>query len=90
MHLKSHTVPRLELLGAVLLARLMSNVKSSLKAFVYDAVCLPDSLVVLYCINGLDRHWKPFVQNRVGEIRERIDIGCWNHCQGKINPAQGV
>ena len=85
--LKSQTVPRLELLGAVLLARLISNVKASLKAFVYDTVCFTDSLIVLYWIKGLDRHWKPFVQNRVREIRERIDVGCWNHCQGKINPA---
>lgn len=31
--------------------------------------CYTDSLVALYRIQGVDKEWKPFVQNHVTEIR---------------------
>ena len=31
--------------------------------------------------------WKPFVNNRVSEIRRRVHPDCWSHCPGALNPA---
>ena len=63
--LKGQTIPRLELLGAVILSRLIASIRVNLKSFVGETVCFTDSLIVLHWIKGIDRHWKPFVQNRV-------------------------
>ena len=49
--------------------------------------CYTDSQVALYWIRGKDKEWKPFVQNRVREIRHSIHPDLWNHCLGKTNPA---
>ena len=79
--------PRLELLGALLLARLVTSVRESLRDFVSEVVCYTDSLIVLYWIKGFSKQWKPFVQNRVRDIREQVKYEYWNYCQGKTNPA---
>ena len=36
---------------------------------------------------GVTKDWKPFVHNRVQEIRELVPIDCWHHCSGRDNPA---
>ena len=35
----------------------------------------------------MDKTWKPFVQNRVSEIRKLLEPDCWMHCAGRDNPA---
>ena len=52
-----------------------------------DVKCYTDSQVALYWIRGKDKEWKPFVQNRVREIRHNVHPDLWNHCPGKTNPA---
>ena len=43
---------------------------------------------MLYCwIYGLDREWKPFIQNRSEEIRALVPPSGWRHCPGRNNPA---
>lgn len=49
--------------------------------------CYTDSQVALFWIIGREKEWKPFVQNRVNEVRSLTPIECWNHCPGKDNPA---
>ena len=51
--------------------------------------CFTDSKVALFWIQGVDKDWKPFVQNRVTEIRSLIHPGRWRHCSGRDNPADG-
>ena len=87
--LKVQTIPRLELLSAVLLARLMTNVTGSLNArlSLKEPQCFTDSQVALYWIKEIRREWKQFVQHRVDEIRKLIPAECWEHCAGKSNPA---
>ena len=87
--LKSQTIPRLELLSALLLARLMKSVTGSLEPelTLTQPKCYTDSEVALYWIKGLNRVWKQFVQHRVAEIRTLLPSECWQHCPGAENPA---
>uniref|UniRef100_A0A1X7TG04 Uncharacterized protein n=1 Tax=Amphimedon queenslandica TaxID=400682 RepID=A0A1X7TG04_AMPQE len=87
--LKEHSIPRLELLAALLLVRLMKSVNVALRDDIElsNPVCYTDSLVVLYWIRGVGRSWKPFVENRVREIRSLVPFVCWKHCPGEMNPA---
>ena len=83
------TTPRLELLSALLLAKLITSVYTVLKDDMQlgSITCFTDSKVALYWIRGLEKEWKPFVQNRVNEIRKLVPIKCWYHCPGRENPA---
>ena len=85
----TQTIPRLELIGALLLARLMNTIKLNLQEEIVlqQPVCYTDSKVALYWIYGLDREWKPFIQNRAEEIRAIIPPSGWRHCPGRKNPA---
>ena len=89
--LKTYTIPRLELLAALLLARLIDNVSRALdeELPLTKPHCFSDSTVVVYRIRGTERVWKPFVQNRVFEIRALTPPQLWRHCAGKDNPADG-
>ena len=86
--LKRLTLPRLELVAAVLGARL--------KEFIIDTLRLPqktkykcytDSMITLQWIKGDSNRWKTFVANRVQEIQNLTDPSCWFHCAGSNNPA---
>ena len=83
------TIPRLELLSALILSRLVTNVAKALEAEVNISkiTCWSDSEVALFWIRGQSKEWKPFVQNRVDEIRDIVPISAWKHCPGGINPA---
>ena len=52
-----------------------------------EPYCFSDSTVAVYWIKGSAKVWKPFVQNRVSEIRALIAPHSWNHCAGRDNPA---
>jgi len=82
---KKQTIPRLELLGALILARLVHSVRASLP--VLSGVYLwTDSMTVLHWICNR-RGWKQYVQHRVEEIRKLTNPLSWNHCPGIQNPA---
>ena len=87
--IQKQTIPRLELLSALLLARLMSRVSEILKPVtaLQPPLCYTDSEVARYWIVGTNKIWKPFVQNRVLEIRTLIPDTQWKHCAGDSNPA---
>ena len=65
------TIPRLELLSAFLLSKLITAVAVSVKPNLphLGIQCYTDSLVTLYWIHGTHKEWNVFVQNRVNEIR---------------------
>lgn len=46
-----------------------------------------DSKVALYWIKGQGKERKPFVQNRVNQIRNLTVADQWQHCAGIENPA---
>ena len=87
--IQTQTIPRLELLSALLLARLITSVSHSLGSQLTLAPpkCFTDSRVALYWIQGIHKEWKQFVQNRVNEIRRLVPSDHWIHCRGQNNPA---
>ena len=81
--LKPITLPKLELMAAVLAARLSNFVRTSLS--VNCTIYLwSDSQIVLYWIAS-QKKLKPFVDHRVSEIRS-ISTN-WKYCPSADNPA---
>ena len=87
--LQAPTIPRLELLSAFLLSKLIISVRDCLQHEMapLSIQCYSDSQVALYWICGRDKEWKPFIQNRVKEIRRNVHPDLWSHCPGVSNPA---
>ena len=90
--LTDQTIPRLELLSALILARLVHSIQSALANVVAisSVYCWLDSMVALSWIKGTSKEFKQFVQNRVVEIRKLVDVKDWNFCPGIISPADIV
>lgn len=84
--LKEITIPRLELLGCVLGARLAKYVVEALSLSNIPIYFWTDATVALSWIQR-EENWGIFVSNRVKEIRKLTDKECWRHIPGKINPA---
>lgn len=82
--IKGQTIPRLELLGATILSRLVNTILQSL-SIRPQVYCWTDSLTVLCWIKN-HRHWKQYVQIRVTEIRQLTEES-WRFCPGSENPA---
>jgi len=81
--LRPHSLPRLELMAAVVASRLCSFVIKSLRTS--TTVCFwSDSQIVLSWIYS-DKKLKPFVSNRVAEIRAVSTT--WRYCPSADNPA---
>ena len=87
---KRVTLPRLELLGALLASQLVEFVRKALELDKECCFCWTDSMVVLNWIRGDSFRWKPFVANRVSQIQEIVSPSHWSHCKGVENPADLV
>ena len=84
--IKKQTIPRLELLGAVILSRLTATVLKALPEQVNRSNYWVDSRTVLCWIQN-DKHWKQYVKHRVDEIRQMTAKKDWRYCPGVQNPA---
>ncbi|KRY81542.1 hypothetical protein T4D_12245, partial [Trichinella pseudospiralis] len=84
---KRVTLPRLELMAALITARLISFVKTSLEMKFSKVACWTDSQIALQWIQGDSYRWKSFVGNRVESILELTDAQWWRHCSTTDNPA---
>ena len=87
--INGETIPRMELMGALILARLISTVLTAFKGTLnIDSVfCWLDSQIALWWIWGVNKEFKQFVQNRVVEIRRLVKPTQWNYCPTESNPA---
>ena len=77
---KAMTIPRLELMGAILSSRLAQNI---LKVISVDrTIFWTDSENVWYWVRNQSREFKPFVANRIGEIQRTSSPEQWRHVPG--------
>ena len=85
---KKQSIPRLELLGTTILARLINSVRRLLHTLLSEPeiYCWADSLTTLCWIRN-DRPWKAYIQSRVNKIRQLTNKNNWKFCPGKANPA---
>lgn len=84
---KSLTIPRLELLGALLLTKLLVRVSELLKIDTSDIFAFSDSTIVLAWIKGPSDKYETFVRNRSSYIGTRLPFSHWNYVQTTDNPA---
>ncbi|XP_068987944.1 uncharacterized protein [Bombus flavifrons] len=85
--LKSQTIPRLELSGALLLTSLATTVLQALPSNISRTVYWTDSTIVLHWINTSPHTLKTFVANRVTEIQQKTHTSDWRHIPTTDNPA---
>ena len=83
------SVPRLELIAALVFARLLNNVKHPLKSqILFESIyCWSDSTIVLSWLKN-DRNYKQFASNHTKNILKLLTSPeMWNHCSTEDNPA---
>ena len=88
--LKQTTIPRLELMGALLAARLARTVVEDFKRKPVEVTLWTDSKVVLHWIRSESTTFKAFVGIRVSEIQTTWDPSLWRHVPSKLNPADDL
>ena len=87
--LKNETMPRLELMASLILARLITSVKNNLRECckIESIHCWCDSQIVLYWLLNENKIQKQFVQNRLVQIRNLVANESWGYCPSAHNPA---
>ena len=85
--LKALSIPRLELMGALIGIRLTKQISAALEIPVTDTTFWVDSMNVLHWIHGRSRDYKPFVAHRVGEIHDNSCPDQWRYVPTEWNPA---
>ena len=84
--LKPITVPRLELMGAILGLRLTQNICCVMQIPVKSALFFSGSKDILWWIRGRGRDFSAFVASRVGEIQMATEPFQWQYVPTNQNP----
>lgn len=85
--LKPVSIPRLELQGALMAARLATSICEAHRLKPCKRVFWCDSMTVLGWLRSDARTFKPFVSHRVGEILEVSNVNEWRWVPGNLNVA---
>ena len=85
------TLPKLELLAALILAWLMNTVKTALSDEIphfEQVICWGDNTSALFWVKSTKSHeYKQCVRNQVDEILDLTDRNMWRYCPISGNPA---
>ena len=88
--IKAQSIPRLELLGACLMAKLVDTIKCTLEAELdignIETFYWVDSTAALCWIKNV-KVWKQYVRHRVDQILQTSSRDEWHFCPGTLNPA---
>ncbi|PIK44569.1 hypothetical protein BSL78_18566 [Apostichopus japonicus] len=83
--MKPVSIPRLELMGAVLAVTLYTSIKQEIRFDLDDVIFWTDSMIVLGYIRNEDKRFKTFVANRVSKIHDLSSPNQWRHVGSKEN-----
>lgn len=85
--INSESIPRLELCGAEMLAKLMHRVSTNLNVDKQSTYLWTDSSIVLTWLRSHPSRWTTYVGNRVAAIQELYNASFWRHVRTHENPA---
>lgn len=88
--IKKVTIPRLELMAALIAAKLAAHIKSVWRCSNLVTYLWSDSSIVVYWLKRDPNASKPFVANHVIKIIEHSEGTPWYHISGASNPADLV
>ena len=85
--IKRLTIPRLELNGVLIMARLLSHCMDVLDLPLSSVHAWTDSTIVLAWIQGNPHRFKVYIGNRVTQILDLTPADSWKHVISEENPA---
>jgi hypothetical protein len=84
------TIPRLELQAALMLAKLVTKVRTALTIKTDTTILCCDSTIALCWIKSEPRILKTFESNRVSQIQDLTENDLWKYISTKQNSADLV
>ena len=88
--LRQTTIPRLELMAALLASRLAKTVHDEFKLKPSRVFLWSDSMIVLAWLRSETSQLKPFVGVRVAEIQSTWEASAWRYVPTQLSPADDL
>ena len=85
--LKTMSIPRLELAGSTLLAKVLATTREALGIPLEDVYAWSDSSIVLAWLDGAPKRYKTYIGNCIATVTNSIPSQAWKHVPTMENPA---